>query len=105
MRRGRHSRTIPQAPPCGLRFFGKWLMSYDLKPNLGPKPTNRPLGGLKEFSTTIAIDINDLPATTRTEVTSDTMHKSKDLHLILTRTRHSNGTPQHGFATSLGKGI
>jgi hypothetical protein len=41
MRRG-HSRSIPQAPPCGLCFLGKWLMSYDLKRNLGLKPTNRP---------------------------------------------------------------
>ena len=24
---------IPQAPPCGLCFLGKWLMSYDLKPS------------------------------------------------------------------------
>src|SRR6266446_8454157 len=42
MRRGRHSRSIPQAPPCGLCFLGKWLMSYDLKRNLGLRPTNRP---------------------------------------------------------------
>ena len=38
---GGHSRSIPQAPPCGLSFLGKWLMSYDLKRNLGLKPTNR----------------------------------------------------------------
>src|SRR3989442_15755658 len=63
MRRGRHSRSIPQAPPCGLCFLGKWLMSYDLKRNLGLRPTNRPLTDLKESSTTIATDINDLPAT------------------------------------------
>jgi hypothetical protein len=54
---------IPQAPPCGLCFLGKWLMSYDLKRNLGLRPTNRPLYGLKAFSTTITTDINDLPAT------------------------------------------
>ena len=29
----------------GLCFLGKWLMSYDLKRNLGLKPTNRPLAG------------------------------------------------------------
>src|SRR6266705_3242134 len=45
MRRGRHSRSIPQAPPCGLCFLGKWLMSYDLKRNLGLRPTNRPSVG------------------------------------------------------------
>src|SRR5216683_1882123 len=45
MRRGRHSRSIPQAPPCGLCFLGKWLMSYDLKRNLDLKPTNRPSVG------------------------------------------------------------
>jgi hypothetical protein len=38
-------------------------MSYDLKRNLDLKPTNRPLYGLKKFSTTIAIHINDLPTT------------------------------------------
>src|SRR6266436_9648224 len=42
MRRGGHSRSIPQAPPCGLCFLGKWLMSYDLKRNLGLRTTNRP---------------------------------------------------------------
>ena len=45
MRRGRHSRSIPQALPCGLCFLGNWLMSYDLKRNLGLRPTNRPLTG------------------------------------------------------------
>jgi hypothetical protein len=39
MRRGRHSRSIPQAPSCGLCFLGKWLMSYDLKRNLGLRPS------------------------------------------------------------------
>jgi hypothetical protein len=42
MRQGRHSRSIPQAPPCGLCFLGKCLMSYDLKRNLGLKGTNGP---------------------------------------------------------------
>jgi len=63
MRRGRHSRSIPQAPPCGLCFLGKWLMSYGLKRNLSLRPTNRPLDDLKEFSTIMATGINDLPAT------------------------------------------
>ena len=46
MRRRRHSRSIPQAPPCGLCFLGRWLMSYDLKRNLDLKPTNRPSASL-----------------------------------------------------------
>jgi len=33
MRRGRHSSSIPLAPPCVLCFLGQWLMSYDLKRN------------------------------------------------------------------------
>jgi integrase len=36
-----------QAPPCGLCFLGKWLMSYDLKRNLSLRPTNRPSVGVK----------------------------------------------------------
>jgi hypothetical protein len=46
---------------------------------------DRPLGDLKEFSTTMANDINDLPAPARTEVTSGTMNKFLDLQLIGTR--------------------
>jgi hypothetical protein len=38
-------------------------MSFHLKPNLGLKPVDRPLGEQKEFSTTMTIGINDLPAT------------------------------------------
>jgi len=49
--------------PCGLCCFGQWLMSCDLKRNLSLEPANRPLTDLKESSTTIAADINDLPAT------------------------------------------
>src|SRR5207245_9166244 len=63
MRRVGHSRRIPKAPPCGLCFLGKWLMSYDLKRNLGLKPTNRPLDDLKQCSTTMATEINDLSTT------------------------------------------
>src|SRR5215813_12535575 len=92
MRRGCHSRNIPQAPPCGLCFLGKWLMSYDLKRNLGLRPTNRPLLDLKGFSATMPATTMTCGQPARTEVTSDTMHKFLGLHRSDRDTRHSDGT-------------
>jgi hypothetical protein len=44
-------------------FSRQVVESYELKRNLDLKLTNRPLGELKEFLTTMVTDINDLPAT------------------------------------------
>jgi len=41
---------------------------------------DRPLDDLKEFSATMTTEINDLPPTARTELTSTTMHRFLDLH-------------------------
>src|SRR5215469_3387279 len=51
MSRTRYSRSIPEAPPCGLCFVGKWLMSFHLKANFGLMPTNRPSAVVKDSST------------------------------------------------------
>src|SRR5437660_1726198 len=55
MRRVGHSRRIPKAPPCGLCFLGKWLMSYDLKRNLGLKPTNRHFTGQSSVAMAVRV--------------------------------------------------
>src|SRR5438445_9690637 len=76
MRRRRHSRSIPQAPPCGLCFLGKWLMSYDLKRNLDLKTTNRPSAETGNLGQTIRVarrpseEIAAMPFVSKTAVST-----------------------------------
>lgn len=61
---------------------------------------DRPLCGLKAFSTTITSEINDLP--TNSPHGSDFGHelKTQDVHLIRRNVWHSNGTPRYICHTS-----
>lgn len=60
-----------------------------------PSPsTDRPLYGLKRFSTTIAKHLNDLPITSPHGSDFDATRKLLKLHRFERSTRHSDGTPQ-----------
>jgi len=56
--------------------------------------TDRPLYGLKRFSTTIAKHLNDLPITSPHGSDFDATRKLLKLHQFERSTRHSDGTPQ-----------
>ena len=57
------------------------------------RPADRPLDDLKEFSTTMASDINDLPATSPHGSDFGDMQKFLDFMRSERDTWHSNGTP------------
>ena len=60
-------------------------------------PPDRPLCGLKKFSTIIAIHGNDLPATSPHGSDFRTIRKFLQLHRFERSTRHSNDTPRQGL--------
>jgi hypothetical protein len=76
------------------KFVHFLLEEASSTPSVMLSSRDRPLYGLKKFSTTIAIPINDLPTTSPHGSYSDTMQKSASFAGSARDMWHSNGTPQ-----------